>query len=75
MLCVYTVQVLELLKPLQNKSKKSGLLPENIAKNRSVDIIPGNSVLFLNIMKNDNFNHCVINALGSVNDLSFVASV
>ena len=61
MLCVYTVQVLELLKPLQDKNQKSGLLPENIAKSRSVDIIPGNSVLFLKIMKNDNFNHCVLN--------------
>ena len=36
-------QVLELLKPPQDRNQKSGLLPENVTKNRSEDIIPSNT--------------------------------
>ena len=39
------MQVLELLKPPQDKSQRSGLLPENVAKNRNEDIIPSNTDL------------------------------
>ena len=36
-------QVLELLKPPEEKTRRSGLLVENITKNRNTDIVPGNA--------------------------------
>ena len=40
---IFIVQVLELLKPPQDESQRSGLHPKNVVKNRSADIIPSNT--------------------------------
>ena len=48
---IWFLQVLESLKPHDESCKKTGLLPENIGKNRDTEIIPSNTCFIpLNIL-------------------------